>query len=180
MAPWTDRHNLSFQNYDFGNPEGFQGLHEYSTMHFELTDFRLGCGGRKPHPDRSTLTPVTGSRQHPNQLNGNPLGLVAAVPGGARRARDAAKRGVLRRVDNLRANLQEYGGGLRGHVRVFANTTAVTDFLPEIFPGFLFANPRMNVDLQEKSNAEIARGVLDCCRRCQFDQVGVRTITWTT
>ncbi len=70
-------------------------------------------------------------------------------------------RGVLRQVDQLRADLQEYGGGLRGHVRVLANTTAVTDFLPEILPGFLSRNPRVNIDLQEKPNAEIARGVLD-------------------
>jgi DNA-binding transcriptional LysR family regulator len=64
-------------------------------------------------------------------------------------------------VEQLRADLQEYGAGLRGHLRVFANTTAVTDFLPEILPGFMMANPRVNVDLQEKPNAEIARGVLD-------------------
>ena len=70
-------------------------------------------------------------------------------------------RGVLRQVDQLRADLQEYGGGLRGHLRVFANTTAVTDFLPEILPGFLTDNPRINIDLQEKPNPEIARGVLD-------------------
>ncbi|MBY0411529.1 MAG: LysR family transcriptional regulator [Burkholderiaceae bacterium] len=70
-------------------------------------------------------------------------------------------RGVLRQTEQLRADLQEYGGGLRGHVRVFANTTAVTDFLPEILPAFLAANPRVNVELQEKPNAEIARGMLD-------------------
>lgn len=70
-------------------------------------------------------------------------------------------RGVLRQTEQLRTDLQEYGGGLRGHVRVFANTTAVTDFLPEILPGFLSANPNVNVDLQEKPNPEIARGVLD-------------------
>ena len=70
-------------------------------------------------------------------------------------------RGVLRQAEKLRADLQEYGGGLRGHLRVFANTTAVTDFLPEILPEFLSANPKINIDLQEKPNAEIARGVLD-------------------
>jgi DNA-binding transcriptional LysR family regulator len=70
-------------------------------------------------------------------------------------------RGVLRQADQLRSDLQEYGGGLRGHLRVFANTTAVTDFLPEILPGFLSAHPRINIDLQEKPNAEIAHGVLD-------------------
>lgn len=70
-------------------------------------------------------------------------------------------RGVLRQADQLRADLHEYSGGLRGHVRVFANTTAVSDFLPEILPRFLTAHPQVNVDLQEKPNAEIARGVLD-------------------
>src|SRR5688572_30055669 len=70
-------------------------------------------------------------------------------------------RAVLHQAEQLRRDLHEYGAGLRGHVRVFANTTAVTDFLPEILPQFLRQNPRVNVDLQEKPNAEIARGVLD-------------------
>ena len=70
-------------------------------------------------------------------------------------------RGVLRQTEQLCTDLQEYSGGLRGHVRVFANTTAVTDFLPEILPGFLLSNPRVNIDLREKPNPEIARGVLD-------------------
>ena len=70
-------------------------------------------------------------------------------------------RGLLRQVDQLRSDLQEYSGGLRGHLRVFANTTAVTDFLPDILPSFLTDNPKINIDLQEKPNPEIARGVLD-------------------
>lgn len=70
-------------------------------------------------------------------------------------------RGVLRQAEALRTDLRAYGGGLRGHVRVFANTTAVSDFLPEILPAFLAGNPRVNVDLQEKPNADIARGVQD-------------------
>lgn len=94
-------------------------------------------------------------------------------------------RGVLRQAEQLRADLQEYGGGLRGHVRVFANTTAVTDFLPEILPAFLNANPRVNVDLQEKPNAEIARGVLDGRADLgivagQVDTLGLRTIHFST
>ena len=70
-------------------------------------------------------------------------------------------RGVLRQTDQLRAELQEYGGGLRGHLRVFANTTAVMDFLPDLLPAFLREHPRVNIDLQEKPNADIARGVRD-------------------
>ncbi|MEJ8826014.1 LysR substrate-binding domain-containing protein [Variovorax humicola] len=68
---------------------------------------------------------------------------------------------LLQQTDKLRVELLEYGGGLRGHLRVFANTTAVTDFLPEILPGFLMRHPRINIDLQEKPNALISRGVLD-------------------
>src|SRR5450830_961937 len=94
-------------------------------------------------------------------------------------------RGVLRQVAQLRVDLQEYGGGLRGHVRVFANTTAVTDFLPEILPGFLANNPRVNVDLQEKPNAEIARGVLDGRADIgivagQVDLLGLQAIHFST
>lgn len=66
---------------------------------------------------------------------------------------------MLQQAEALRSELQEYGGGLQGHVRVFANTTAVTEFLPEILAGFLAAHPRITVGLREQANHEIARGV---------------------
>ena len=68
-------------------------------------------------------------------------------------------RGVLRQTEQLSFDLQEYSGGLRGHVRMLANTTAVTDFLPEILARFLADNPRVNIDLQENPNSEIPSGV---------------------
>ncbi len=71
-------------------------------------------------------------------------------------------RAILRQTEDLRAEMNEYSRGLRGHVRVHANTTAFTDILPEVLPGFLKAHPRVNVELQERQNAEIATGVLDC------------------
>ncbi|MCX2860937.1 LysR substrate-binding domain-containing protein [Paucibacter sp. PLA-PC-4] len=66
---------------------------------------------------------------------------------------------MLQQAESLRAELQEYGGGLQGHVRVFANTTAMTEFMPEILAGFLAAQPRVTVGLKEHANHEIARGV---------------------
>ena len=68
---------------------------------------------------------------------------------------------MLHQAELLRSDLHEYGGGLRGRLRIYANTTAVTDFLPEILPRFLSDNPKINIDLQEKPNAEIAKAVLD-------------------
>jgi DNA-binding transcriptional LysR family regulator len=94
-------------------------------------------------------------------------------------------RGVLHQSEQLRADMQEYAGGLRGHLRVFANTTAVTDFLPEILPGFLSNHPKINIDLQEKPNAEIARGVLDARADIgivagKVDTLGLQAIHFST
>ncbi|WP_284336156.1 LysR substrate-binding domain-containing protein [Comamonas sp. NoAH] len=68
-------------------------------------------------------------------------------------------RAMLQQAQQLEADLQEYGAGLRGHVRVFANTTAVTDFLPDILAAYLMGHPHINVDLQERPNAEIAADI---------------------
>jgi len=92
---------------------------------------------------------------------------------------------MLHQVDQMRGDLQEYGGGLRGNLRVYANTTAVTDFLPEILPEFLASNPKINIDLQEKPNAEIARGVQDGRADIgivsgQVDTLGLQSIHFST
>lgn len=140
-------------------------------MHFDLTDLRLFV----LTAEESNITRAA-ARQHLSLAAASArikaLEIQAGLPLLYREARGVRltppgeaflhhARGVLRQTEQLRTDLQEYSGGLRGHVRVFANTTAVTDFLPEILPGFLFANPRVNIDLQEKPNAEIARGVQD-------------------
>ncbi len=140
-------------------------------MHFDLTDLRLfvhaaheGSLTRAAARQHLSLAAASARIKALEAQTGLPLlyrearGVRLAPPGEAFLHH---ARGVLRQVEQLRADLQEYGGGLRGHVRVFANTTAVTDFLPEILPAFLAAHPRVNVDLQEKPNADIARGVLD-------------------
>jgi DNA-binding transcriptional LysR family regulator len=94
-------------------------------------------------------------------------------------------RGILRQSEQLRADMHEYGRGLRGHVRVFANTTAVTDILPAVLPAFLKVNPKVNVELQELANAQIALGVRDGRADLgivagQVDTLGLRAIHFST
>ncbi|RYY52631.1 MAG: LysR family transcriptional regulator [Comamonadaceae bacterium] len=94
-------------------------------------------------------------------------------------------RAMLRQAEQLRADLHDYGRGLRGHVRVHANTTAVTDILPEVLPAFLKANPKVNVELQEKPNAEIALGVRDGRADLgivagRVDTLGLRAVHFST
>jgi DNA-binding transcriptional LysR family regulator len=66
---------------------------------------------------------------------------------------------MLEQTRQLQADLQEYGAGLRGHVRVFANTTAVTEFMPDILAAYLMQHPHISVDLQERPNAHIAHDI---------------------
>jgi DNA-binding transcriptional LysR family regulator len=70
-------------------------------------------------------------------------------------------RNVITEISALDSELSEYSRELRGHMRIFANTTAVTDFLPEITRTFLKLNPHVNVHIQERMNEEIARAVQD-------------------
>ncbi|WP_433706399.1 LysR family transcriptional regulator [Paraburkholderia sacchari] len=68
---------------------------------------------------------------------------------------------IMRQVDYVKSEFSEYGSGLVGHIRIFANTTAVTEYLPEILAQFLAVRPAVTVDLQERLSREIVRGVLD-------------------
>ncbi|MEO9576765.1 MAG: LysR substrate-binding domain-containing protein [Tateyamaria sp.] len=65
---------------------------------------------------------------------------------------------VLRQMDFL---VEEMTSSEAGHIRLFANTTAVTEFLPEILAAFLAERPGVTVDLQERLTHDIVRSVLD-------------------
>lgn len=66
---------------------------------------------------------------------------------------------VLGQLEHLRADLQEYARGIRGHLRVHANTTALGEFLPPVLRRYLLDHPDVNVDLQERLSHDIVRAV---------------------
>jgi DNA-binding transcriptional LysR family regulator len=53
---------------------------------------------------------------------------------------------MLIHAGQLQDNLREYAKGIRGHVRVLANTTAIGEFLPTVLASFLAAHPDVSVD----------------------------------
>ena len=120
-------------------------------MHFDLTDLRLfvataELGNLTRAAERQHLSLAAASArikaleaQAGLQLLTREARGVRLLPPGEAFLHHA--RLVLHQTEQLRDELLEYGGGLRGHLRVFANTTAVTDFLPEILPGFLARQP---------------------------------------
>lgn len=164
-------------------------------MQFDLTDLRLfvrcaedGAITRAATREHLSLAAASVRVKTLEDRVGLPLLYreargVRLTPAGEAFFRHA--RAVLRQTEQLRADLLEFGTGLRGRLRVFANTTAVTDFLPELLPEFLAAHPRVDIDLQERANADIARGVRDGRADLgivagHVDTMGLRAIHFST
>jgi DNA-binding transcriptional LysR family regulator len=68
---------------------------------------------------------------------------------------------ILADVDLLAAELSDFTSGIVGVVRLWANTSAVTQFLPQQLATFTQANPGIRIELEEKNSSEIVLAVLD-------------------
>jgi DNA-binding transcriptional LysR family regulator len=64
---------------------------------------------------------------------------------------------VLKQLEQLNGDLQEYVRGVKGHVRIYANASAITEFLPLALPSFLAAHPDISIDLRERLSPDIVR-----------------------
>ena len=65
---------------------------------------------------------------------------------------------LLRRMDE---ELHEYAGGLRGHVRLHAVASALTQHLPGELEAFLARYPDVQLSLEERTGKAIVRAVAD-------------------
>lgn len=70
-------------------------------------------------------------------------------------------RGVLNDLDGIFAQMSEYASGLRGQVRVCANISAITQFLPDELKSFMGQYPQVQIHLQERISSAIAKAVAD-------------------
>ncbi|MCF4984185.1 LysR substrate-binding domain-containing protein [Pseudomonas syringae] len=58
-------------------------------------------------------------------------------------------RTMLEVAEQMAHDANDYANGVRGHVRLFANTSAVIQFLPQDLASFLAANPHVRIELEE-------------------------------
>ncbi|GKT00386.1 LysR family transcriptional regulator [Acidovorax sp. SUPP3434] len=70
-------------------------------------------------------------------------------------------RGVLNELDGIALQMRDFRAGVRGHVRVVANISAITQFLPAELPAFMAAHPQVQVRLQEQISSAIAHSVAE-------------------
>lgn len=68
-------------------------------------------------------------------------------------------RNVLNDLDSIYGRLNEHALGVRGMVRVFANISAITEFLPGSLRSFMARFPQVQVQLQEKISSAVLQGV---------------------
>ena len=68
-------------------------------------------------------------------------------------------RSVLYSLEKMQGELSEYADGVRGHVRVHANISAIVQFLPEDLGAFTREHDAIKIDLEEHLSSEILRAV---------------------
>ncbi|MFT5644569.1 MAG: DNA-binding transcriptional LysR family regulator [Janthinobacterium sp.] len=80
---------------------------------------------------------------------------------------------ILGDVDHLAADLSNYANGIIGVVRMWANTSAITQFLPCDLKAFAIDNPSIRVDLEEEDSSEVV--LATCDGRADFGIFADRT-----
>jgi len=73
----------------------------------------------------------------------------------------ARARSVLHQAEQIDEEMRRHASGARGHVRVFANISAIVEFLPAALASFLAKYPDIHIHLEEHVSAAIATGVAD-------------------
>ncbi|CAN7150343.1 LysR family transcriptional regulator [Acidovorax delafieldii] len=63
--------------------------------------------------------------------------------------------------EQLSSEIRDYSKGTRGHVRLWANMSALTEFLPECLATFMTEHPDIHVELEEQLSGDIVRAVVD-------------------
>ncbi|URI09932.1 LysR family transcriptional regulator [Aquincola tertiaricarbonis] len=139
------------------------------ALHFDLTDLRLmlrvaesGSLTRAAEAVHLSLPAASTRIKHLEEGAGAKLLLrtpqgVSLTPPGQALVHHA--RVVLAQIEHLRDDLQEYAQGIKGHLRVYANSTALCEYLPPVLHRYLQRHPDVSVDLRERLSHDVVRAV---------------------
>ncbi|MGI4902721.1 MAG: LysR family transcriptional regulator [Janthinobacterium lividum] len=82
---------------------------------------------------------------------------VSPTPAGESLLRHA--RHILHEMEVMAAELSEHTDGARGHVRIYANRSAIIQFLPEDLAAFSSEFPQVRLDLEEHMSEAVVEAV---------------------
>jgi DNA-binding transcriptional LysR family regulator len=69
-------------------------------------------------------------------------------------------RSVLDMVSRMADDMGDFAVGVRGHVRVWANTSSIVQFLPDDLARFIAAQPLIRISLEERLSTDIVAALL--------------------
>jgi len=141
------------------------------SLGFDLVDLRLflqvietgsiTAGAQRAH---LALASASARIRGMEERLGTPL-LVRAARGvhgtAAGCALAAHARLILEQEQRMRGELRQYAQGLKGHIRLLANTAAVTEFLPEALASFLAAHADIDIELEQRQSCDIVQAVAE-------------------
>ncbi|MEH3040514.1 MAG: LysR family transcriptional regulator [Sphingomonas paucimobilis] len=147
-------------------------------MRFDLTDLRLFLAvvdaGSITHgaADAGLSLPAASERLRDMEATGDVVllhrGRRGITPTEAGETLAHHARTILHQIAQMRGEIGQYAKGLRASVRIFANTAAITEFLPVRLGPWMAAHPQVDIDLKERESGDIARSVA-----AGFAEIGV-------
>lgn len=82
---------------------------------------------------------------------------VTPTPAGKALAQHA--RLILQQVERMRIDLTDYVQGFKGQIRLLCNTSALSEYLPELLAEFLVSHPNIDINLEEHPSLRILHAV---------------------
>lgn len=159
-----DGHPVEYAILGFANVEGW-------LMRFDLTDLRLFIaivehGSISKGADATHLALASASAR----VSGMEAALGAellerqsrgVVPTDAGQTLLHHARLITAQAERMRGDLTAFSSGLKRQIRMFSNTAAMVDILPAALRDFLAAYPDVDIDITERTSAEIALAVAE-------------------
>jgi DNA-binding transcriptional LysR family regulator len=82
---------------------------------------------------------------------------VVPTPAGVALAAHARR--MIEQADKLGADLSDYAKGVKGHLRIQANTSAITQYLPQDLARFSSQYPDLRLELEERRSVQIVQAL---------------------
>ena len=140
-------------------------------MRFDLTDLRLfiaivEAGSISKGADTVHLALASASARVSGMeaMLGVSLldrGRRGVTPTAAGRALLHHARSIGAAVEQMRGDLRGFSTGLKGSIRMLSNTAALVELLPAALRTFLAAHPDVDIDIEERTSADIVAAVAE-------------------
>ena len=138
-------------------------------MHFDLIDLRLylhildtgniTAGAARSHLSLAAASARIRAMEASMGIELLERGRRGVTPTPAGKALGRHARLLLQQAEHLQQDLAEYANGVKGQVRLLCNTTALSEYLPELLADFLRKHPNLDIDLQELPSLRIIQAL---------------------